>query len=313
MNTIKNAIFGCLLAATALAGCGHSSYKKTSTGMVYDIISDGKDSLIKNGDFLKIHYKFVLNGDSVLENTFDRIPAYGAADTTKLNLHNFTDLLPLLRVGDSVEFVRFVDTLRKMGQIPPNDTIMKPGSTIKGSVKVLKRFKNEAELQADYMQEEDKELQREIAGIKTYLKDNKISAEQTAKGVFVQMINPGSGMQVDTGTSIAVMYTGKTMATGKNMAGQMFDSNIEAQFNHKGQPFEFVVGASQVIPGWDDGLKKFKQGGKGKLYIPAMLAYKNRPASEIIKPYSNLMFDVEVVSVKKAAPQQVQAGPPQMH
>jgi FKBP-type peptidyl-prolyl cis-trans isomerase FkpA len=306
MNTIKNSIFGCLLAATALAGCGHSGYKKTSTGMVYDIISDGKDSLIKHGDFLKIHYKFVLNEDSILESTFGRIPAYGAADTSKLNLHNFTDLLPLLRVGDSLECVRFVDTLRKMGQIPPGDTTMKPGATIKAYVKVLKRFKNEADLQTDYLQEEDKELQREITGIKAYLKDNKISAEQTPKGVFVQVTNPGNGMQVDTGTSIAVMYRGKTLA------GQMFDSNMDAQFNHKGQPFEFVVGASQVIPGWDEGLKKFKQGGKGKLYIPAMLAYKNRPASEIIKPYTDLVFDVEVVSVKVAPPQAQQQGQPPM-
>lgn len=305
MNILRNAFYGCLLAATGLAGCGHSDYKKTSTGMVYDIISDGKGEFVKHGEFLKVHYKFVLNNDSVLESTFDRIPAYGAADTTKLNLHNFTDLLPLLRVGDSVEFVRFVDTLRKMGQVPPNDSTMKPGATIKGYVKVLKRFKNEAELQADYLQEEDKELQREIAGIKAYLKDNKISAEQTAKGVFVQMINPGNGMQVDTGTAISVMYRGKTIA------GQMFDSNMDAQFNHMNQPFEFVVGASQVIPGWDEGLKKFKQGGKGKLYIPAMLAYKNRPASEILKPYTNLIFDVEVISVKKAPPQ-AQAGPP-MH
>lgn len=253
MNTIKTTIFGCLVAAVALAGCGRSGYKKTSTGMVYDIISDGKDSLIKHGDFLKIHYRFVLNDDSVLDNTFAHMPVYGPADTSKLNLHNFTDLLPLLRAGDSVEFVRFVDTLRKMGQVPPNDTTMKPGATIKGYVKVLKRFTNEAAVQADYLQEEEKELQREIASIKKYLQDNKISAEQTAKGVFVQVTNPGNGMQVDTGTAISVMYTGKTMA------GQMFDSNIEAQFNHKGQPFEFVVGAGQVIQGWDEGLKNLSK------------------------------------------------------
>lgn len=303
MNTIRNAFFGCLLAA--LAGCGHSDYKKTSTGMVYDIISDGKGDLIKHGEFLKVHYKFMLNNDSVLDNTFGRIPAYGAADTTKTNLHNFTDLLPLLRVGDSVEFVRFVDTLKKMGQIPAGDTTMKPGATIKGYVKVLKRFKNEGELQADYLQEEDKELQREIVAMKAYLQKNKISAEQTAKGVFVQIINPGTGIQVDTGKAVSVMYRGKTLA------GQMFDSNMDAQFNHMNQPFEFVIGANpiQVIPGWDDGLRKFKQGGKGKLFVPAMLAYKNRPASDIIKAYTDLVFDVEVVGVK-VAPPQAQQGPP---
>ena len=307
MNTNKFALVVCLLAATVLAGCGHSAYKKTSTGLVYEIISDGKGAPVKNGQFLKLDFKVVLNDDSVLQSTFGHIPAYGPADTTRLNQHSFTDILPQMRAGDSAVIVQFVDTLKKMGQIQPADSVFKAGSTIKTYVKLMKTYKNEADVQADYAQEEAQELQREIAGIKTYLKDNKISFEQTAKGVFVQTINPGNGMQVDTGTSIAVMYTGKTMA------GQTFDSNIEPQFNHKGQPFEFVVGASQVIPGWEEGLKKFKQGGKGKLYIPAMLAYKNQRASEILKPYSNLIFDVELVSVKKAVPPQVPAGPPQMH
>lgn len=305
MNTTKLAFYCCLLAAATLAGCGHSDYKKTSTGLVYEIISDGKGELIKNGQFLKLDFKIVLNDDSVLQSTYGHIPAYGPADTTRLNQHSFTDILPQMRAGDSAIIVQFVDTLKKMGQIQPGDSLFKAGSTIKTYVKVMKTYKNEADLQADYMQEEEKELQREIAVIKAYLKDNKISAEQTSKGVFVQMINPGNGMQVDTGTAISVMYRGKTMA------GQMFDSNMDPQFSHMNQPFEFVVGASQVIPGWDEGLKKFKQGGKGKMYIPAMLAYKNRPASEIIKPYSNLIFDVEVVNVKKAPPQ-TQAGPPQM-
>ena len=59
-------------------------------------------------------------------------------------------------------------------------------------------------------------------------------------------------------------------------------------------------------------MKYFKQGGKGTIFIPAMMAYKGQPASEIIKPYTNLKFDVEVVEVKDAPPAPATQQPP-MH
>ena len=86
--------------------------------MVYDIIKDGKGETIKNGQFIKLDFKVVLNDDSVLQSTYGHLPAYGPADTTHLNQHSFTDILPMLRAGDSAVTVQFVDTLKKMGQIP---------------------------------------------------------------------------------------------------------------------------------------------------------------------------------------------------
>lgn len=294
MSKIKFLFLGCLLAV--LASCGHADYKKTSTGMVYDIIKDGKGETIKNGQFIKLNFKIMLNDDSVLQSTFEHMPAFFPADTTRLNQHSFTDIMPLLRAGDSAITIQFIDTLKKMGQIPPTDTNFKAGSTVKTYMKIIKVFKNEAEVQADYLAEVDKERQREIDGLKKYLNDKKIAVQQSPKGVFVQTTRPGTGPQVDSGKLVSVLYVGKTLE------GKVFDSS------RGGQPIQFVINGGQVIPGWDEGLKLMKQGAKGVLYIPSMLAYGNRPQGPI-KPFENLFFDVEVVDVKDAPPP---AANPQM-
>jgi FKBP-type peptidyl-prolyl cis-trans isomerase len=197
MNKIKIFALGCLLVA--LASCGHSDYKKTSTGLVYEIIKNGKGDLLKQGEYLKVNFKFILNDDSVLQNTFGKMPAYGPVDTSRLNMHSFTDILPMMRVGDSAIIVQSVDTLKKLGQIPPADTTFKPGSTIKMYVKIEAKFKDQQAVEADYKQEEKNQLQREITAIDAELKKKGITATKSANGVFVQVTNPGNGPQVDTG------------------------------------------------------------------------------------------------------------------
>ena len=126
--------------------------------------------------------------------------------------------------------------------------------------------------------------------MKKYLDDKKITAQQSPKGVFVQTTRQGTGVAVDSGKQVSVLYRGYTEA------GKVFDSS------RGGQPLQFVINSGQVIPGWDEGLKMMKQGAKGILYIPSMLAYGTRPPSPDIKPFENLFFDVEVVDVKDAPP-----------
>ena len=95
------------------------------------------------------------------------------------------------------------------------------------------------------------------------------SATKTEGGVYVVVKDPGNGPQVDSGKQVLVHYTGKLFPSGK-----VFESNMTGPGN---EPLKFVIGRHQVIPGWDDGLKQFRQGGKGTLYIPAFLAYDQRP------------------------------------
>ena len=85
----------------------------------------------------------------------------------------------------------------------------------------------------------------------------------------------------------------KVHYTGKLLDGTVFDSSIE-----RGEPIEFPLGVGYVIPGWDEGIALMSKGEKGVLYIPWYLGYGDRGAGGLIQPYSNLVFEVELVDFK---------------
>lgn len=88
--------------------------------------------------------------------------------------------------------------------------------------------------------------------------------------------------------AVKVHYTGWLYNDGQK--GAKFDSSVD-----RGEPFEFNLGAGDVIPGWDQGVVGMKEGGKRTLIIPARLAYGSRGAGGVIPPNATLMFDIELI------------------
>lgn len=84
--------------------------------------------------------------------------------------------------------------------------------------------------------------------------------------------------------------------TGRLVNGTVFDSNVDPKFGHV-KPFEFTLGAGQVIKGWDEGLLGMKIGEKKTLTIPPEKGYGSMAVS-IIPANSTLIFDVELVAIK---------------
>lgn len=85
--------------------------------------------------------------------------------------------------------------------------------------------------------------------------------------------------------------------TGRLENGTVFDSNVLPEFNHV-QPFEFMLGAGQVIQGWDEGLVGMKIGDKKTLVIPPEKGYGDRAVGNTIPANSTLIFEVELVGIK---------------
>ena len=103
----------------------------------------------------------------------------------------------------------------------------------------------------------------------------------------------GSGAEARSGP-VQVHYTGWLHDPAKpDGHGAKFDSSVD-----RGQPFEFKLGAGQVIRGWDEGVAGMKEGGKRTLIIPPEMGYGARGAGGVIPPNATLVFDVELVKVR---------------
>lgn len=105
-------------------------------------------------------------------------------------------------------------------------------------------------------------------------------------GIYYEVITEGKG-QIPADTSFV-----KVKYEGTLIDGTVFDGNLDAE-----KPMTFRC--NQVIPGWTLALTHMPAGSKWKVYIPQEMAYGEREAGAVIKPYSTLVFIIDLVSVGK--------------
>ena len=110
----------------------------------------------------------------------------------------------------------------------------------------------------------------------------------TASGLKYIDQKVGNGPVAKKGDTVEVHYTG-WLTDGKK-----FDSSVDRK-----KPFSFPLGAGKVIKGWDEGVAGMKVGGKRKLTIPPDLGYGDRGAGGVIPPKATLVFEVELLKIKK--------------
>lgn len=138
------------------------------------------------------------------------------------------------------------------------------------------------EKSAETVSEEAKEEPAEEAK-----EEAKAGAETTESGLGIEDAVLGEGDAVKEGDTVKVHYTGLLKD------GKVFDSSKERH-----EPFEFTVGAGDVIKGWEEGLVGMKKGGKRLLTIPPELAYGDREIGDI-PANSTLYFEIELLEIVK--------------
>lgn len=113
-------------------------------------------------------------------------------------------------------------------------------------------------------------------------------AKRTATGLRTQVLAPGSGELVQRGELVSVLYR-----------GQLLDGTVFDQATDPKEPLTFRVSRGQVIEGWEEGLQLMRPGEKRLLIVPFELGYGTRGDPPKIPRRATLVFEVELLEVKK--------------
>jgi cyclophilin family peptidyl-prolyl cis-trans isomerase len=128
-------------------------------------------------------------------------------------------------------------------------------------------------------------------------------AKQSASGLVYIIEKPGEKAKPVSGSKLSVHYRGTFLADGKQ-----FDASYD-----RGKPMDFVYKANPMIPGFEEGIGMLGKGGKAKLIIPYFQAYGKAGRPGAIPPYSDLVFDIEVIGIGAADQHQHKEGDGHKH
>ncbi len=114
------------------------------------------------------------------------------------------------------------------------------------------------------------------------------NAVQSPSGLVYEIIEPGTGELAQPGDNLSVHYRGIF-----RLSELQFDSSYD-----RNQTMDFAYMKQRMIPGFEEGLAKLAKGGKIKIFIPYNQAYGASGREPAIPPYSDLMFDLEIVDIQ---------------
>ncbi len=297
---MKQSFFAAAAVVVLLAACT-PPFKKTTDGIEYKIISDGKGKAVKPGWYFEIAFDQAYKGnnkDTALFSSKDFANQLVALDSNAIP-PVYYKIFSQVRKGDSLVIKQLTDSIMKRGGTPP---FMKKGGYIIAHYKVVEIYETRTAADSAYKAQMEiakakdsvkaiDQAKKDDKAIADYLAKNKIQATKAPKGTYVQVIAPGEGDVVDTSKVLKVFYTGKSLEDGK-----VFDSNTDPKFGHT-EAYPVSLKGRGVIPGWIDGLSLLKKGSRAVLYIPSGLAYGSRGSEPEIKPNANLLFEVEISDV----------------
>ena len=293
MAALAMMMMGTLSACTE--NTPYPGYKQTATGLYYQFFSQNEGEQPKVGDLMDLGISCTVNDTTIIvPNTTNTLPL-----EAPLFAGDIYEGLAMMHRGDSASFIVNIDsTFIKMFHQPSLPAEFSSTDVLRFEIR-LDDFYPESEYAVRLGAKIKKDMEARIEKMKSdhpeetaaaaqqlteYLANNKINAEPTASGLYYVMTQEGNGEKPEVGQMAQVHYTGMLLD------GTVFDSSVE-----RGEPISLPLGVGQVIHGWDEGIMLMSKGEKGVLYIPYYLAYGDRQAGDKITPYSNLIFEVELV------------------
>ncbi len=268
---------------------------KTKNGLEYTVLSTKlSPKKGKIGDFVKVSVALKNYKDSVI---FQRnIEKEAIRDAQKGDI---TEVLQYMAEGDSISCFVSADTLFKDEPPQQRPAFFPIGTMMKYYIKLF-NIKTAAEIKLEEEAKNAKAKMAETKIIQEYALKNKLKLLVTPSGLhyIITKKNP-TGVQPKV-QNVHVNYTGQLLN------GNIFDTSIKETAQKSGkytegrpyEPIKFMLGKSQVIKGWDEGIALMRTGERATFLIPSFLAYGERGAGADIPANSILRFDVELMQVE---------------
>ena len=278
-----------MILVGSMASCKHPGFKKHETGFYYKFYEQNDTAVQPQiGDVITMMYTM-----RTTDSTLDGPRPMQIEILDQIYEGDIFEAIKMMHVGDSATFILNADTFFHyfMGQ---EFTFETKNHDLYFDIKLMNVMpKVEVEALRQQQMEQQRLFFEQLKNSEDslridYMTRNNINAKPTESGLYIIHTQQGTGAQAEAGKTVSVHYTGRLLFNDEE-----FDSSIR-----RNQPFEFVLGEGKVIKGWEEGIATMKEGGKATFIIPSSLGYGADGAYPVIPPYSTLIFDVELLSVK---------------
>ncbi len=229
----------------------------TSTGLQVELLKSSEGERPLQGDKVSVHYTGTLVDGTKFDSSLDRNMPFEFMLGRGQVIRGWDEGIAMLKVGEKARFV-----------IPPD---LGYGERDMGTIPPNSTLVFEVELLGI------------TPGARPYDVEGKDTVT-TPSGLKYIKVSEGEGPKAKSGMRVKVHYTGYLLN------GDKFDSSVD-----RGEPIEIMLGAGQVIQGWDEGISYLSVGDKARIIIPYPLAYGEAGRPPIIPERATLIFDVELV------------------
>lgn len=261
----------------------------TPSGLYFIPLGKGRGSTPDTGSMCQIFMSVKqLDGTELFTNFEDRAldVEYGKNFDTK----GFMEGLGMLRPGGMAQFI--VPSWIGVGStgrevVPPFTTLIYEVKLV--AIRSLEEVQKDRERYKKEKEIENLRLQKEEpAKISSYLKENDINIQPLESGLYFKKLVAGKGDNPVDGNTVTVEYI------HYDLDGNLLQSSYDDK-----TPFTYIVGTNAVIEGWEEAVKLMKKGGKAWMLIPSNMGWGSNQRTKEIKPFSPLIFELEVVDIKK--------------
>jgi len=285
---IVNYIFFYFAILLLLISCNKSKdgFSKTESGLWYKFIKSSNGPKPVNGDIMEMEISYLTDKDSVLFDSNSKSDAFTVVKVEPTFIGGVEEGFAMMSVGDSALFKSSADSIFEKTFHSSLPTYLQQGSYITFKVK-LKKITPKSISDSIQSALDFQNRRIEFDRIEQFLKQNNMDVMPTENGAYMLTSKSGSGNFPVQGDTVFATYTARLLD------GTIFDQSIYVT-----PPFSFVVGNNMVIEGWEECIPFLNKGSIARLVIPSDLAY-GALQKGVVKPYSTLVFDVEILDIKK--------------